>query len=309
MAVPDFQTLMKPVLETLAKGGQWQVRRELVPEVAKRLGLSSEDVAETIPSGMSRFDNRVMWAVSYMFQAGVVSRPRRGYAEITDRGHELLTAGHDRITVKILEQYPEFVEFKQRAGTRKPAAAEEPATGASVGEEEVTPAELVERAEGEANAAVQAELLRRIHAQPPDFLERLVLKLLVAMGYGERIDGAADHVGRPGDEGIDGVVRQDPLGIDVVYLQAKRYAPDSTVGRPDIQAFVGALHGAQANRGIFITTSRFSPGAMEYAERVGVRVILIDGSRLTELMLRYGIGVEPDLVATLYRVDEDFFER
>lgn len=305
MAVPDFQTLMKPVLEVLARGGQWHVRRELAPEVAQHLGLSDEDRVETIPSGMSRFDNRVMWAISYMFQAGAVSRPRRGYAEITDRGHELLATGHDRITVKILEQYPEFVEFKQRAGTRKTTSLEEPAAGP---EDDVTPAELVERAEREANAAVQAELLRRIHAQPPEFLERLVLKLLVAMGYGERIDGAADHVGRPGDEGIDGVVRQDPLGIDVVYLQAKRYAPDSTVVRPDIQAFVGALHGAQANRGIFIATSRFSSGAIEYAERVGVRIILIDGTRLTELMLRYRIGVEPDLVATLYRVDEDFFE-
>lgn len=173
---------------------------------------------------------------------------------------------------------------------------------------DVTPAELVERAEREANAAIQAELLRRIHALPPEFLERLVLKLLVAIGYGERIDGAADHVGRPGDEGIDGVVRQDPLGIDLAYLQAKRCEPDSAVGRPDIRAFVGALHDAQANRGIFITTSRFSPAAREYAERVGVRIILIDGARLTELMLRYGIGVEADLVATLYRVDEDFFE-
>lgn len=308
MAVPDFQTLMKPVLETLAKGGQWHIRRELVPEVANSVGLSSEDLAETIPSGLRRIDSRVLWAVTYMFQAGAVSRPRRGYAEITDRGHELLAAGHDRITIKILEQYPEFVDFKQRAGTRKATTPHEPATDENVGEVDVTPAELVERAEREANAAVQAELLRRIYAQPPDFLERLVLKLLVAMGYGERIDGAADHVGQPGDEGIDGVVRQDPLGIDVVYLQAKRHAPDTAVGRPDIQAFVGALHGAQANRGIFITTSRFSTGAIEYAERVGVRIILIDGTRLTELMLRYRIGVEPDLVATLYRVDEDFFE-
>lgn len=139
-------------------------------------------------------------------------------------------------------------------------------------------------------------------------LERLVLKLLVAMGYGDRIDGAAEHRGRSGDEGIDGIVRQDPLGLDVVYVQAKRHAPGTAVGRPEIQAFVGALHGAQANRGVFITTSRFSANAGEYAERVGVRVILIDGPRLAELMLRYGIGVEPDIVATLYRVDEDFFE-
>jgi restriction system protein len=307
MAVPDFQTLMKPVLETLTEDGQMHVKRELVPTVAKRLGLSEDDLAQTINSGQLTIENRVYWVVTYLFQAGAVSRPRRGYTEITDRGRDLLAAGHDRITTNVLNQYPEFVEFKQRAGTRKSTASQENAS--TEGEtSDGTPAELVERAEREANGAVQAELRRRVYEQPPDFLERLVLKLLVAMGYGERVDDAADHRGRSGDEGIDGVIRQDPLGIDVVYLQAKRYAPDVTVGRPDIQAFVGALHGAQASRGIFITTSRFSSGAIEYAERVGVRIILIDGQRLAELMLRYGIGVEPDLVATLYRVDEDFFE-
>jgi restriction system protein len=306
MAVPDFQTLMKPVLETLDEGTQLHVQRELVPAVAERINLSSDDLAETIASGRPTITSRVYWAVTYMFQAGVVNRPRRGYAEITDRGRELLAAGHDRITTKILKQYPEFVEFQQRAGSRK--AADSRAEDSTDTELDVTPAELVERAEREANAAIQAELLRRVYEQPPDFLERLVLKLLVAMGYGERVDGAAEHRGQSGDEGIDGVIRQDPLGIDVVYLQAKRYSPDATVGRPDIQAFVGALQGAQANRGIFITTSRFSSGAIEYAERVGVRIILIDGQRLAELMLRNGVGVEPDLVATLYRVDEDFFD-
>ena len=305
MAVPDFQTLMKPVLELLAERGQLQFR-QLLEAVCERLQLSNEDMTETVPSGQTRIDNRVGWAVSYLVQAGAIARPRRGYAEITDRGRDLLAAGHDRITVGVLQQFPEFEEFRQRTrmGRERSADTATPSTETT----DATPAELIEQAEREANAAVQAELIRRIHEKPPAFLERLVLKLLIAMGYGERIDGAAEHRGRPGDEGIDGVVRQDPLGIDVVYMQAKRYAPDLTVQRPDIQAFVGALQGAQASRGIFITTSRFSSGAIEYAERVGVRIILIDGQRLAELMLRYGIGVEPDLVATLYRVDEDFFE-
>jgi restriction system protein len=305
MAVPDFQTLMKPVLEVLAERGQLQFR-QLLEAVCERLELSDEDRTETVPSGQTRIDNRVGWAVSYLVQAGAISRPRRGYAEITDRGRDLLAAGRDRITVGVLQQFPEFEDFRRRTRTGRESPSDRSALATA--DVDATPAELVERAEREANAAVQAELLRRVYEQPPAFLERLVLKLLVAMGYGERIDGADEHRGRPGDEGIDGVVRQDPLGIDVVYMQAKRYAPDSTVGRPDIQAFVGALHGAQANRGIFITTSRFSSGAVEYADRVGVRIILIDGTHLTQLMLRYGIGVEPDLVATLYRVDEDFFD-
>lgn len=308
MTVPDYQTLMRPVLEILADGGQLHVGRGLVPAVTEQFKLSQDDLTERITSGLPLIDSRVQWAVTYLVQARTVARPRRGYAEITDRGRGLLAAGHDRITNEILDQFPEFVEFRQRSrqARRAASARSSPATGTDG--IDATPSELVEQAEQQANAAVQAELLQRIYTRPPAFLERVVLKLLVAMGYGERIDGAAEHRGRTGDEGIDGVIRQDPLGLDVVYVQAKRHAQDTTVGRPDIQAFVGALHGAQASRGVFITTSRFSAGASEYAERVGVRVILIDGSQLAELMLRYRIGVEPDHVATLYRVDEDFFE-
>jgi restriction system protein len=307
MAIPDYQSLMKPVLDVLADGRQLHITRELVPAVEELLALTDEDLAATHKSGQSVILNRVDWTVTYLVQARAVERPHRGYVEITERGRTLIEAGHENINKDVLKQFPEFVEFLQRSGKRKDADPQL-STRTDTEDAEASPADLIERAEREANAAVQAELLQRVYDQPPDFLERLVLKLLVAMGYGERIDGAAHHRGRTGDEGIDGVVRQDPLGIDVVYMQAKRYAPDATVSRPDIQAFVGALHGAQADRGIFITTSRFSPGAREYAERVGARIILIDGARLAELMLQYGVGVEPDIVATLYRVDEDFFE-
>jgi restriction system protein len=307
MAVPDYQSLMRPVLEILADRGQLHARRELVPIITERYKLSEDDLAERVSSGRPLIESRVQWAVTYLVQAGAIQRPRRGYADITERGRYLLASDSGPITNSVLDQFPEFVDFRQRS--RETAGGESVDTTAIASTEElVTPAELVERAEQEANAAVQAELLQRIYSQPPDFLERLVLKLLVAMGYGDRIDGAADHQGRAGDEGIDGVIRQDPLGLDVVYLQAKRYAPHSGVGRPDIQSFVGALHGVQADRGVFITTSRFSSGALEYAERIKARVILIDGQRLTELMLRYRIGVEPDQIATLYRIDEDFFE-
>jgi restriction system protein len=308
MAVPDYQTLMRPVLEALVEGGQLHIRRELVPFISKHCQLSEDDLAQQISSGLPLAENRIQWAVTYLVQAGAAQRPRRGYAEITDRGRDLLARDPGPITNKILDQFPEFVDFRQRS--RKTGAATSPggSSASDTGQVDVPPAELLERAEQEANAALQAELLKRIYAQPPAFLERLVLRLLVAMGYGDRVDDASDHRGRSGDEGVDGVIRQDPLGLDVVYLQAKRYALDTTVGRPEIQAFVGALQGVQASRGVFITTGRFSAGAVEYAERVNARVILIDGPRLVELMLRYRLGVEADYVATLYRVDEDFFD-
>lgn len=307
MAVPDFQTLMRPVLEALESAGQMSFR-ELVDATAARVGLDEDERNEQISSGQPVVANRVGWVVTYMVQAGAVHRPRRGVAEITGRGRKLLATGPERITSKVLEQFPEFVEFRDRSRSASGDGRPSGTTGATSAEVDETPSEQVKRAERDANAAVEAELLARIQAQPPEFLERLVLKLLVAMGYGDRVEGGVEHRGRSGDEGIDGVIRQDPLGLELVYLQAKRYAPNITVGRPDMQAFVGALHGAQASRGIFITTSRFSSTAIEYAERVGLRIIPIDGPRLAALMRRHGVGVQPDVVATLYRVDEDFFE-
>ena len=300
MTVPDYQSLMRPVLEALETNGA-QPYRELVELVADALALSDEDRAATVPSGEAMVRNRVGWALSYLARAGAVVRPRRGISEITDRGRELLAEGHDRITNKELNRYPEFREYKPAK-----TASDVPA-GASDASDE-SPRELAERAAGEANAATKALLLQRIRAESPAFLERLVLKLLLAMGYGDRIEDASEHTGKSGDEGIDGVIRQDPLGLDLVYLQAKRYAPGVSVGRPEVQAFVGALHGAQASRGVFITTSSFTSGAKEYAEHVAARVILVDGNQLASLMIRFGIGVQPEYVATLHRIDEDFFD-
>jgi restriction system protein len=213
----------------------------------------------------------------------------------------------------ILGQFEEFRDFKTRAKAtqelqdsaqaRKPPSAEASTPTASPG----GPRETITAAVEENNAAVAAELLTRVREQDPAFLENLVLKVLTAMGYGGAA-GSAERLGRSGDEGLDGVIKQDPLGLDRIYIQAKRYAIDRAVGRPDIQGFVGALHGAQADRGVFITTSRFSPDAYSYAEKVAARVILIDGADLAALLVKHNIGAQDYETFVLKRVDEDFFE-
>jgi restriction system protein len=220
---------------------------------------------------------------------------------ITGRGRKVVAEHPDRVDVRVLSEFPEFIDFKGR--TRVPRQAGEPA----VDDNETTPREAVSAAVSEANAAVAAEVLDRVRRREPAFLERLVLSVLTAMGYGGAA-GAAEHLGKVGDEGLDGVIRQDALGLDRIYVQAKRYGEANAVGRPEIQAFVGALHGAQADRGIFITTSRFTPEAITYADRVAARVVLIDGPALSALMVRHNIGVQDQQIYVIKRVDEDFFE-
>ena len=306
MAVPDYETLMLPVLEAVADG-EPMTTKALREAVAERVGLTPEDRAETIPSGAQPvFNNRVGWATTYMVQAGLLVRPKRGVVTITQRGKDVLDANPDRIDNSVLETFPEFREFKKRSGTRRRAGSASEET-AVAGGSSPPPRERLAQAVAEANAAVAEELLRRIREREPAFLERLVLDLLTAMGYGGR-EGTAEHLGGAGDEGLDGVIRQDALGLERVYVQAKRYAADNPVSRPAIQGFVGALQGAQADRGIFITTSRFTPESQGYADRVNARLILIDGERLGDLMVAYNIGVQEDEAFVLKEIDEDYFE-
>ncbi len=274
--------------------------------VARQAGLSDGDLRETIKSGARVFDSRVAWALTYMAQAGLVRRPRRGVVQITDRGREVLQEHPSRIDNDVLNAFEEFREFKSRARAQSTPAAATPSLSAPASDG-ATPREAITTAVEEHNAAVAAELLTRIHDRDPAFLERLVLRVLTAMGYGG-VAGRAEHLGRSGDEGLDGVIRQDPLGLDRIYVQAKRYAQDRAVGRPDIQGFVGALHGAQADRGVFITTSRFSSDAHEYADKVAARVILIDGPALAGLLVEHNIGMQDQETFVLKRLDEDFFE-
>jgi len=295
--------LMAPVLSALADGGDHSLA-ELRAVLAERLGLTEEDLQAKIPSGTPLFANRLHWAVTYMHQAGLLSRPKRGVVRITGRGRKVAAAHPDRVDVGVLSEFPEFIEFKSRShAPRQSSQTGQPELAKS----EATPREAVSTAVDEANTAVAAEVLDRVRQREPAFLERLVLAVLTAMGYGGAA-GAAEHLGKSGDEGLDGVIRQDPLGLDRIYVQAKRYGASRAVGRPEIQEFVGALHGAQADRGIFITTSRFTPEATTYADRVAARVVLIDGAALSALMVRHNIGVQDQQRYVIKRVDEDFFE-
>ncbi|MFP4636650.1 MAG: restriction endonuclease, partial [Nitriliruptoraceae bacterium] len=291
------------VLEALADG-QPKTSAALREAVAPVVGVTDAERAERIPSGARLFDNRVHWAVTYLVQAGLIQRPKRGVVQITERDREVLAVKPGRIDNDLLDRFPEFVEFKNRTGTRPRAASDAELTSPATAE---TPTERLSEAVEKANGVVAEELLRRIREREPAFLEDLVLELLTSMGYGGR-DGAAEHLGQSGDQGLDGVIRQDALGLDRVYVQAKRYAVDSPIGRPEIQAFVGALQGAQADRGIFITTSRFTNDARDYAERVSTRLVLIDGWHLGGLMVRHDIGVQAEETFVLKQIDEDYFE-
>lgn len=304
MAVPDYQTLMSPVLHALADGAE-QSTSQLRGVIAKQVGLTDEDLKATLPSGSRLFVNRLHWTITYLYQAGLVRRPRRAVVQITGRGQAVLTEHPDRVDNSILLQFKEFTEFQGRArGDTSPtqASANEPAPAA-----ETTPVETIAKAVAEANSAVAAEVLDRVREREPVFLEQLVLNVLTALGY-RGAAGSAEHLGRSGDNGLDGVIRQDPLGLDQIYVQAKRYAAGHTVGRPEIQGFVGALHGAQADRGVFITTSSFTNEAITYADRVAARVVLIDGMTLAQLMVAHNIGVQDRETYVIKRVDEDFFE-
>jgi restriction system protein len=244
---------MAPTLRALADS-QERSMSQLRAIVADQLGLSEDDLRATIPSGASVFSSRLHWAVTYMYQSGLVHRPRRGIVEITPRGLEVLEEHPDRIDLGVLVQFDEFLDFRSRSRQVDQAAA------AAESVSEATPRETVAAAVTEANAAVAAEVLDRVREREPVLLERLVLDLLSGMGYAGAA-GSAEHTGQPGDKGLDGVISQDPLGLDRIYIQTKRYGAENPVTRPEIQEFVGALHGAQADRGIVITTSRFTQDA------------------------------------------------
>jgi restriction system protein len=318
MTIPDYQTFMRPVLEVLSDGAE-HTSRQIVKEAADVLGIPEADREELLTSGRQTvLRSRVGWALSYLSQANAVRRVRRGVFVGNDRGSELLASRPGYIGKDDLLQFDEFQQFLRRSmESQDPASptarsSRVSAPHAAVAQAQVTvdrgtPVDRALSAAKDANAEVASELLERVNEQDPDFLERVVLDLLEAMGYtGAR--GSTRHLGRSGDEGVDGVLRQDVLGLDLIYVQAKRYASGRTVGRPELQAFAGALQGAQASRGVFITTSQFSRDAVDFAERVPQRIILIDGPELARLMVAHGVGVQTDQVITLVKVDEDFFE-
>lgn len=299
MAIPDFQSFFKPMLEVASDGAEHSLK-EARDILVTRMKLAESDLAEMLPSGtQTKFYNRVAWAKSFLVQAMVLETPRRGYFRITERGRELLKQGHDRIDVKILKQYPEFVAFHSAKG-------EQPVDPGQVEPETLeTPEETFQRAYLQMRGELAVEILQRVKANTPEFFERLVVDVMVALGYGGSRADAGKSIGQSGDEGIDGIIKEDRLGLDVIYLQAKRW--EGTVGRPEIQKFVGALHGKRAKKGVFITTGRFSDDAMKYVESIDPKVILIDGNKLADLMIDSGLGTNMAAQYAIRRIDSDYF--
>jgi restriction system protein len=303
MPVPDFQTLMLPVLRIL-DDGQEHAPVTVRQRAALEFNLTEADLAELLPSGrQTTFANRVAWALAYLKQARLLDSPRRGSYRITDRGKEVLSAPPTRVDIDFLKQFPEFQEFRFGSGGEvgtSPADDGRPATSP-----DLTPDEQLRQGYARLRESIAAQLLDRIKQASPKFFEALVVDLLVAMGYGGTREDAASVVGGGGDEGIDGIIKEDPLGLDTIYIQAKRWS--NTVGRPDIQRFAGALQGQRARKGVFITTSAFSADARSYAGNLQTTIILIDGPQLADLMLKHGVAVTESASFKVWKIDEDYF--
>lgn len=308
MSIPDYQSLMLPVLRFAAEGEKRVA--DVEDRVADDLGLTAEERQELLPSGRQRvLHNRIHWAKFYMSKAGLIASPARGRFVATEAGKALLASNPARVDVKLLLTRPEFREFyKTGNGSGSDGGGVDSAPEARAPDSAtVTPEEQIETAYQAVLVALRADLLDRVGQNSPAFFERLIVDLLVAMGYGGSHKSAAEQLGRSGDGGVDGVVNEDRLGLDRVYVQAKRYAATNSIGRPDVQAFVGSLVGLGATKGVFVTTSTFSPQARDFVRHLSQRVILIDGRQLAELMVEHGVGVRISRAIEFKRLDEDFF--
>lgn len=307
MTVPDYQSLMLPVLRLAATG----IHRvpEIAAAIADEFALSAEDRAALLPSGTQRLiPNRVHWAKTYLMKAGLLSSPARGQFTITPAGSALLASSPSTITRTMLEQYPSFVNFVSGKTESTQEQTTAPITTDMTVTESQTPEERIEAAHTELMSELRSDLLDQILQQSPSFFEQLIVDLLVAMGYGGSHEDAAKRLGGTGDGGVDGVINEDRLGLDRIYVQAKRYAAHISVGRPDVQAFVGTLVGHGSHKGVFVTTSSFSAPAMEFVRHLSQRVILIDGATLADLMIEHGVGVRVSRTVEIKRIDLDFFD-
>jgi restriction system protein len=299
MAIPDFQLLLFPVLK-IAGDRQEHSLRETVEALAHQFGLTEEDRRELLPSGrQALFGNRAGWALTYLKKAGLLVSTRRGCYQITERGLEVLRQNPPAINASFLRRFPEFLEFQRPLRTGEGIAAE-PEAGAKE-----TPEEAIEAAYQRLRRSLEGELLHTICTCSPAFFERLVVDLLVKMGYGGTRKDAGERIGGVADGGIDGIIKEDRLGLDIVYVQAKRW--DGMVGRPEIQKFAGALQGQRARKGIFITTSAFSQDALDYVSRIDAKIVLMDGDTLAQLMIDFNIGVATVDAYELKRIDSDYF--
>jgi restriction system protein len=299
MAIPDYQTIMLPLLK-FASDGQEHRFRDSVNALADDFQLTEEERKELLPSGQQPlFPNRVGWARLYLVKAGLLEATRRGYFKITEQGKEALSQNPNKIDKDFLMQFPDFVKVWEQQKGKRDLKKIQPTPA------ETTPEESLESAFQELQESLASELLDTINNCSPEFFERLVIDVLIKMGYGGSRKEAGQALGRSGDEGIDGIIKEDKLGLDIIYIQAKRWG--NTVGRPEIQKFAGALQGQRARKGIFITTSNFSKDAIDYTKNIDSKIILIDGNQLSELMIENNVGVSPISAYEVKKIDSDYF--
>ncbi|MCA9413708.1 MAG: restriction endonuclease [Candidatus Omnitrophica bacterium] len=300
MAIPDFQSIMLPLLKFTGDRKEHSIRGA-IDSLADQFNLTKEERQVLLPSGQqATFDNRVHWARSYLKQAHLVENTRRSYFRITDRGERILQTGVDRIDIKFLEQFEEFQEFRNRK--KKPTETD---TRPEIVSEDQTPEESLENAYQTLREDLIKEVLAQLKTSSPSMFEKIVVDLLLAMGYGGSRKDAGQAIGRSGDEGIDGIIKEDRLGLDIIYIQAKKW--DGTVGRPEIQKFAGALQGKRARKGVFIATSNFSKEAVEFANQIENKIILIDGEQVAQYMIDHNLGVTPVTRYEIKRLDSDYF--
>lgn len=303
MPIPDFQSLMLPML-SLASDEKIHTLGDARAHLAAHFALTPEEVEELLPSGKQRrFDNRVAWAKVYLEQAGLLHSPKRGQFHITAEGKSFFAKKPEHISIAVLDQFEKFKVFRESSRAVK---AEKSLPSASVPQDVVeTPEESLEQAFESIQGELAASLLEQVKSCSPSFFEVLVVELLLKMGYGRNRAEAGKAIGKSGDEGIDGIISEDRLGLEAIYIQAKRWA--GTVGRPEIQKFVGALHGKRARKGVFITTGTFSADARDYVSHIDPRVVLIDGPQLAEYMIEHNLGVSVKEVYEVKKIDTDFF--
>ncbi len=299
MTIPDYQTCMLPLLKFASDNNEHSLR-EAVDKLAQYFELTDEELKELLPSGQQGvFVNRIGWARSYMKQAGLLEPTRRGYFRIAKRGISVLAQNPAKINVHFLEQFKEFRDFKKRKRLKPPQKND------IQQDQGRTPAEALETAYENLRSELANELLQQIKASPPSLFEQIVVELLVKMGYGGSRKDAGKAIGKSGDEGIDGIIKEDRLGLDIIYIQAKRW--EDTVSRPEIQKFAGALQGQRARKGIFITTSNFSKEPQDYVLKIDSKIILVDGEQLTQFMIDNNVGVSLVANYEVKRMDLDYF--
>ncbi|TGE18921.1 restriction endonuclease [Hymenobacter elongatus] len=301
--IPDYQSLMLPLLR-LVSDRQEHKYRDLIEKLATEFQITDEERKELLASGnQAIFDNRVGWAKTYLKKAGLLDSPKRATFVITQIGLDTLKKNPGRVDAKYLRQFPAFLEFQN--ASRNDNETEEETTVIAVSEQ--TPEENLDKAYQRIRKSLASELLQNVVDLSPTFFERLVVELLVKMGYGGSIKDAGKAIGKSGDEGIDGTIKEDKLGLDIIYIQAKRWRPGNVVGRPELHKFVGALAGQGAKKGIFITTSNFTKEALDYTPKNETKIVRIDGEQLVQLMIDYNLGCTTHQTYELKKIDSDYF--